>query len=255
MFESVIERRGLRSGRFGTGAWVSIGVHAGLLGLVLFISGHPPEPVEVEPTIVFRQPAIRKGVKQAAQPKPAAATPAAPKPKPRTDRIPRNPRPMPTTLPEPKPDTTPEPTSVADATTTDATTGTDSTEPVGDPDGDPNSTSPIGAIGVPDLPSQAPTGTDVVAFGAGMSRPQMLSGAQFGYTREAQLAGVEGVVTAKCVITAEGNVRDCRIIKGLPHMNDAVLSALYSRRYQPMTFQGRPVNVSYTFNINLRMPR
>ncbi|RKH65578.1 energy transducer TonB, partial [Corallococcus llansteffanensis] len=75
MFESVIEQRGLRSGRFGTGAWVSIGVHAGLLGLVVFISGRPPETVELpDPVVVFRQPAIRKGVKQATQPNQVATT-------------------------------------------------------------------------------------------------------------------------------------------------------------------------------------
>ncbi|RKH58751.1 hypothetical protein D7V93_16290 [Corallococcus llansteffanensis] len=50
-------------------------------------------------------------------------------------------------------------------------------------------------------------------------------------------------------------MRDCRIIKGLPYMDDAVLSALQSRHYQPMTYQGRAVNVAYTFNIKLRMPR
>ena len=253
MFESVIEQRGLRSGRFGTGAWVSVGVHAALLGLVVFISGRPPEPVEVpDPAVVFRQPAIRKGVRQAAQPKPATPAATAPKPKPRTDRVPRTPRPMPTTPPEVTPDPTPEPTTVADATNTDAT-GTGSNEPVGDPDGDPNSDSPIGAIGVPPIPEA--TGTEVLPFMGGMTPPVMIGGAEFGYTRQAQLAGVEGVVIAKCVITAEGSVRDCRIIRGLPYMDDAVLSALRSRTYQPMTFQGRPVNVAYTFNIRLRMPR
>jgi periplasmic protein TonB len=100
-----------------------------------------------------------------------------------------------------------------------------------------------------------PTGTEVLPFQGGMTPPVMLSGAQFSYTREAALAGVEGTVIAKCVITAEGRVRDCRIIRGLPFMDDAVLEALASRTYQPLTFQGRPVNVSYTFNIRLKMPR
>ncbi|RKH51612.1 energy transducer TonB [Corallococcus interemptor] len=249
MFESVIERRGVRSGRFGTGAWVSIGVHAGLLGLVFFISGRAPETIEPpERTIVFHPPAIQKGVKQAAQPKPATAAPA-PKPKPRTDRIPLHPKPLPTDLPEAKP----EPTTVADAAATTDATGTGETGPVGDPDGDPNSTSPIGAVGVPVI-NTAPTGTEVLPFQGGMTPPKLLSGSQFNYTLEARRAGVEGMMIVKCVITTEGRVRDCRIIKGLPFMEDAVLEALSSRTYQPLTFQGRPVNVSYTFNIKLKMP-
>ncbi|NRD56143.1 energy transducer TonB [Corallococcus sp. AB030] len=251
MFESVIERRGVRSGRFGTGAWVSIGVHAGLLGLVFFISGRVPETVEPpERTIVFHQPAIRQGVKHAAQPAPATTAPK-PKPKPRTDRIPLNPKPLPADPPEAKPD--PEPTTLADAAATTDATGTGETGPVGDPDGDPNSTSPIGAVGVPGL-QIAPTGTDVLPFQGGMTPPKMLSGSQFSYTLEARRAGVEGMIIAKCVITTEGRVRDCRIIKGLPFMDDAVLESLSSRTYQPLTFQGRPVNVSYTFNIRLKMP-
>ncbi|MFP2899425.1 energy transducer TonB [Corallococcus sp. 4LFB] len=251
MFESVIERRGVRSGRFGTGAWVSISVHAGLLGLVFFISGQVPETVE-QPfvPVVIRATAIRQGVKQAAQPKPATAAPA-PKPRPRTDRIPLHPKPLPTDLPEAKPE--PEPTTIADAAATTDATGTGESGPVGDPNGNPDSDSPIGAVGVPVI-TAAPTGTDVVPFQGGMTPPRMLSGSQFSYTLEARRAGVEGMIIAKCVITTEGRVRDCRIIKGLPFMDDAVLESLYSRTYQPLTFQGRPVNVSYTFNIKLRMP-
>ncbi|NNB85996.1 energy transducer TonB [Corallococcus exiguus] len=253
MFESVIERRGVRSGRFGTGAWVSIGVHAGLLGLVFFISGRVPETVEAPwvNIVHHRVPAIQRGTKQAAQPKPATTTAPKPKPKPRTDRIPLNPKPLPADPPEAKPD--PEPTTIADAADTPDATGTGETGPVGDPDGDPNSTSPIGAVGVPGIPT-APTGTDVLPFQGGMTPPKMLSGSQFSYTLEARRAGVEGMIIAKCVITTEGRVRDCRIIKGLPFMDDAVLESLSSRQYQPLTFQGRPVNVSYTFNIKLKMP-
>ncbi|WP_223634456.1 energy transducer TonB [Corallococcus sp. EGB] len=251
MFESVIERRGLRSGRFGTGAWVSIGVHAGLLGLVVFISGRPPETVEQpDPVIVFHPPAIRQGVKQTAQPTPATNAPA-PKPKPRTDRVPRNVKPLPADPPEAKPD--PTPTTIADAAATTDATGTGETGPVGDPNGDPNSTSAIGLVGVPVIPTD-PTGTEVLPFQGGMTPPKMLSGAQLSYTDEARRAGVEGTMIAKCVITSEGRVRDCRILKGLPFMDDAVLESLASRTYQPLTFQGRPVNVSYTFNIRLKMP-
>jgi protein TonB len=49
-------------------------------------------------------------------------------------------------------------------------------------------------------------------------------------------------------------VENCRIIKGLPHMDETVLESLTSRRYRPVTFQGRPVSVSYTFNVRLEMP-
>jgi protein TonB len=99
------------------------------------------------------------------------------------------------------------------------------------------------------------TGTDVLPFGAGMTRPEKLSGPIPQYTREALEAHVQGLMIVKCVVTTEGRVEKCRIIKPLPHMEQAVLDALYATRYKPVTFQGRPVQVDYTFNIKLSLPR
>jgi protein TonB len=99
------------------------------------------------------------------------------------------------------------------------------------------------------------TGTDVLPFGAGMTRPERLSGPSPQYTREALEAHVQGLMIIKCVITTEGKVEKCRIIKSLPHMEQAALDALYAARYKPVTFQGRTVQVDYTFNIKLTLPR
>ncbi len=55
-------------------------------------------------------------------------------------------------------------------------------------------------------------------------------------------------------LTLEGTVQGCRILKGLPHMDEAVLQALHSRRYRPVMYQGKPVTVSYTFNMKLAAP-
>ena len=38
-------------------------------------------------------------------------------------------------------------------------------------------------------------------------------------------------------------------------MEAAVLEWLATRRYTPVTFQGRPTKVSYVFNFRLKMPR
>jgi protein TonB len=99
------------------------------------------------------------------------------------------------------------------------------------------------------------TGTDVLPFGAGMTRPEKISGANPQYTREALEARVQGLMIVKCVITTEGRVEKCRIIKPLPHMEQAVLDSVMAARYKPVTFQGRTVQVDYTFNIRLTLPR
>jgi len=99
------------------------------------------------------------------------------------------------------------------------------------------------------------TGTDVLPFGEGMTRPEPLVAPKIEYTREALAARVQGLMIVKCVITTEGKLERCRIIKPLAHMEQAVLDALYSARYKPVTFQGRPVAVDYVFNLRLQMPR
>jgi TonB family protein len=95
---------------------------------------------------------------------------------------------------------------------------------------------------------------DIPSFGAGMTRPERLSGPIPQYTKEALEKRSQGLMIVKCIITVEGEVRKCRIIKPLPFMEEAVLDALYQSRYKPVTFEGKPIQVDYTFNIKLALP-
>jgi protein TonB len=86
-----------------------------------------------------------------------------------------------------------------------------------------------------------------------MERPTLISGPQPVYSREALAARVEGTVLAKCVITTSGTLRDCRILKGLPYMEGAVLDALARQRYRPVVYQGRPVNLEYVIPFKFKL--
>jgi hypothetical protein len=59
----------------------------------------------------------------------------------------------------------------------------------------------------------------------------------------------------KCTVTTEGAVQSCRVSKGLPHMGQAVLSALEHRTYKPYLLNGKPTEIDYTFRITLTLPR
>jgi serine/threonine-protein kinase len=112
------------------------------------------------------------------------------------------------------------------------------------------------AVPVPALTKNlGPTGDAPLPFSEGMSRPVELSGKDIVYTREALAARVEGTMMVKCVITKQGKVESCRVLKGLPHMNEAVVTALQSRTYKPIMLQGKAVPVDYVFNIRLVAPR
>ncbi|WP_338867144.1 energy transducer TonB [Myxococcus stipitatus] len=254
MFKSVIERQ--RAGRLGLGLWWSVAIHAGLFGAVLLISARPdevPPDTSLDKTYVLKLapgPQVAKGYtapapaqpKQAVQPKTRKA---------RRDLIPTQIQPLPADPTPAVPDPVDMPSSLHDPVGEPG-----DGEPGGHPEGDPNS-SVIGVPLVTGLPDGFANGTgeDVVPFGEGMAPPTLLGGPPLEYTELALRARVEGTFIAKCVITREGFVRDCRVIKGLAHMNDETLNALHHRRYTPVSYQGRATGVSYVFTLRFKLPR
>jgi serine/threonine-protein kinase len=115
---------------------------------------------------------------------------------------------------------------------------------------------------VPTIAAVVPTAAPVAAappavmrFEEGMTRPTPIAAVAPAYTREALEAKVEGTVIAKCVVTTSGALTGCRIVKGVPHMEQAVLNALSASKYAPATLQGKPVSVDYIFTMRLVLPR
>ena len=250
MFQAVINQAGWSAGRFGAGMWVSLAVHAAAIGAVAGLSAREVKAPEKEIEVVYRPPMPPKGNPN--PPKPVAQT-QAPKPKPPKKELvqPKKALPLPAEPPKPveePPEAPPE----------------DNAEPVDPslpyiPGSDPNGVD-IGGVANALLPpgltgNGGGTGEEVLPFGTGMTPPQLLAeGVPLRYTQEALHARVSGTLIARCTVTREGRVEDCRIIKGLPFMDAAVLEGLTSRQYRPVTFQGRAVSVKYTFNVSLRLP-
>jgi protein TonB len=90
---------------------------------------------------------------------------------------------------------------------------------------------------------------------ATMTAPVFISGPNPEYTRKALDHGVEGVMTLRCLVTRDGEVRQCDVRKSLPFMDRAVISALERRRYKPATLKGVTMTVYYTFSLKLVLPR
>ena len=66
---------------------------------------------------------------------------------------------------------------------------------------------------------------------------------------------VEGRAVMQCVILTSGETRNCRILKGLPHMDAELLAAAQTWRFTPATAGGKPDNVKYSFTITLVLPK
>lgn len=244
MFQSVIHQE--QSGRFGAGAGVSVLVHAGLVAAVLLLSRGVVDqpPSVVPPEVVFKVAQPPRG-----NPTPAPIHQAAqPPPRPRA-RTPVQPTVIP---PLPPPDAMPPPPAppelVAGHLPFIPNSHPDGAETGGDPTAEPSE------LPVNILPVEPPD-EGAVVFREGMQPPKLLSGTAIHYSREALEDRVQGLLVARCVITRQGEVEDCRIHQGLPHMDRVVLSALEQRRYSPVTLAGKPISVSYTFRIRLDLPR
>jgi protein TonB len=96
-------------------------------------------------------------------------------------------------------------------------------------------------------------GTVAPEFDARMTPPVFVSGPSPRYTEKAIEREVEGTMEVRCVVTIDGQVQRCQVVRSLPFMDRAVIDALERRRYRPATLAGRPIEVYYRFRIPLRL--
>jgi TonB family protein len=85
-------------------------------------------------------------------------------------------------------------------------------------------------------------------------RPTILYREKAEYTQEARDNNVEGLVQLSVVFGADGQIKDLRVIKGLPHgLTQRAIEAANKIRFEPATKDGQPVNVrgmlEYSFKL------
>lgn len=70
------------------------------------------------------------------------------------------------------------------------------------------------------------------------------------WAREKELSGL---IILKCVITVEGTVEGCEVIKSVPGLTEWAIENVTQTRFTPATLDGQPVRVSYAFNFNVKV--
>jgi periplasmic protein TonB len=229
MFDSVLGHGTVAKSRFGTGAFLSVLLHVGVLGLAIYLSSRPAKSQEKDISVVLKV---------------AAAPPPPPPPASSSHKEKKTPKKnqlvQPKEIPKEKPPEAEPPKDEDDAVEGGVEGGVKG-----------------GVVGGVVGGTLGGTGTGTLPFGDGMNRPVLISGPGGKpypeYTREAREASIEGKMLVKCTITAEGTVTNCQILKPLPHMDAAVLQWLAGAKYTPVTFQGHPVQVSYVFPFAFRL--
>ncbi len=108
--------------------------------------------------------------------------------------------------------------------------------------------------GVADGGPRAPPRPWPLKFNSSMTAPRLLFAPLLEYTQRALDREVEGTMLVECIVSVDGAVRHCRVLKSLPLMDRAVVENLERRRYEPATLGGKPLDVAYTFTIRLKLP-
>ena len=83
--------------------------------------------------------------------------------------------------------------------------------------------------------------------------PVRLSGALPVYPEIARRAGVQGKVIVEAIIDQQGDVKNTRVLQGLPlGLDKAAMEAVKTWKFKPSTLEGRPVRVYYVLTVNFQ---
>lgn len=108
----------------------------------------------------------------------------------------------------------------------------------------------VGGIGPPPPPPppQAP-----VRVGGDIKEPKKIRDVRPVYPQIAQTAKVQGIVIIEAIIGKDGNVRDAKVLRSVPLLDQAALEAVRQWRFTPTLLNGIPVEVVMTVTVNFTL--
>jgi TonB family protein len=103
----------------------------------------------------------------------------------------------------------------------------------------------------------APTPAQDAAMAKGVDqRPVPLNNPTPQYTEEARKNGVEGVIIARVLVGADGNVQQVRIVRGLPDgLDEMAIRAAYRLKFKPAMKDGKPAAFWQAVSIEFHLRR
>lgn len=94
----------------------------------------------------------------------------------------------------------------------------------------------------PSAQEQTPAPTTARRFQ--VTRPDKLYGLAIKYPPAAMKAKIQGETSVQCTIRADGRNENCRIVKSLPYIDNAVIRAVEAARSEPIRVNGKAVDHS-----------
>jgi len=111
------------------------------------------------------------------------------------------------------------------------------------------STGVVGGI----APPPPPPPPAVVRVGGDIKAPTKTKNVNPIYPKIAQSAKIQGLVIIEATISKEGDVKDAKIVRSQPMLDQAALDAVLQWKYTPTTLNGVPVDVIMTVTVNFTL--
>lgn len=81
--------------------------------------------------------------------------------------------------------------------------------------------------------------------------PRRIAGRAPHTTRQVRQEHRSGTVSVRCILGTDGLLRDCAVLQSVPGMDAEVLDSAASRRYEPATWGGNPVEIPFDIQIEV----
>ena len=108
-------------------------------------------------------------------------------------------------------------------------------------------------VPAPTPPPPAVDASRPLRVAGGVTEPKKIKDVKPVYPPIAETARISGVVIAEIVIDTNGDVRDARILRSIPMLDQAALDAIRQWRYTPTTLNGVPVELVMTVTVSFTL--
>ena len=85
--------------------------------------------------------------------------------------------------------------------------------------------------------------------------PKIINMVQPVYPEEARKQGIEGVVILEATTDVDGKVKDVKVLRPVPALNQAALDAVKQWVYEPMIINGKPMPVVFTVTVRFTLDK
>ena len=105
-------------------------------------------------------------------------------------------------------------------------------------------------IAYPPPPPPPPPGDAPLRVGGNIAPPTKIKDVRPVYPAEALDARIQGVVIVEATIDREGRVSDAKVLRSIPQLDEAALTAVRQWEFAPTLLNGAPVPVIMTVTVN-----